>query len=410
MNELLVELSGEPIGRLVGDRRTFDFIADPDAVRRLGLGSTALSVAVPLEAVAARGQKHRRQNFFRELLPEGRMLERIAREARVQAFDSIALLRAHGRDVAGALQIWDPEAPGEPRRPRLEALDDAGVAQMLENVQEQPLGNRGPGGKTSLAGVQDKIVLARTADGWSRVLDGAPSTHILKPVSASQPTIIYDEAFGQAIARAIGISDFETEIIDFAGVPALVIERYDRAPSIPHGRIHQEDGNQALGASADEKYQRHGGKVSLARMAAMLREHASAPSLQRLAQMTVAAASIGNLDMHAKNMSLVHAPERTISLAPAYDFVPLAHQPTDGELALSVAGEYRHAAVTAEHLVVELTSWGIRNPTQIVEDTLEAIESATRALEPDDRAHPGLVDDIRRFTTNLLDGRAIGAA
>lgn len=408
MTELIVELSRAPIGRLVGDRRTFDFHAEPEALQHLGIGSTALSVAVPLEAVAARGHKSRRQNFFREMLPEGRMRERLAREAGLHAFDSIGLLRAYGRDVAGALQIWDPEAPGEPRQPRVEALDDAGVAQMLVRVQEQPLGNRGPGGKTSLAGVQDKIVLARADGRWARVIDGAPSTHILKPPSNSQPTIIYDEAFGQAIAREIGISGFDTQIIEFAGVPALVVERYDRTAATPDGRTHQEDGNQALGASGDEKYQRLGGKVSLQRLAAILRQHASTDSIWRLARMTVAAAAVGNLDMHAKNISLVHAPDGEITLAPAYDFVPLAHQPTDGELALSVAGEYRHAAMTADRLVAELASWGLRNPTQIVEDTLAAVESAVRELEPDPRAHPGLVDDIRRFASNLLGGSAIG--
>lgn len=409
MTELLVELSGEPIGRIVGDRRTFDFLADAAALQRLGLGSTALSIAVPLEAVPNRSQKGRRQNFFKELLPEGRMRERLAREAGVASHDSTGLLRAHGRDVAGAVQIWDPEDPGEPRRPRFEALDDRGVARMLELVQEQPLGNRGSSGKTSLAGVQDKIVLAQTPQGWSRVLDGAPSTHILKPSSSVQPTIIYDEEFGQRIASSIGISTFAAEIVEFADVPALVIERYDRTSTTPDGRIHQEDGNQALGASGDEKYQRLGGRVSLRRLADVLRQHASGDSLQRLARMAVAATAVGNLDMHTKNISLLHAPDGAISLAPAYDFVPLAHQPTDGELALSVDGEYRHAAVTSAHLSAEISAWRVRDPDQIVASTLEAVRTAAADLTPHDRSHPGIVDDIVRFTSNLLDGRAAGA-
>ncbi len=76
--------------------------------------------------------------------------------------DVVGLLRAYGRDVAGALQLWDPEAPGEPRQPALEPLTDAGVSEMLRHVQDNPLGNQPVGGKTSLAGVQDKIVLARS--------------------------------------------------------------------------------------------------------------------------------------------------------------------------------------------------------------------------------------------------------
>jgi hypothetical protein len=71
----------------------------------------------------------------------------------------IGLLRAYGRDVAGALQIWDPDVPGEPKQPALEPLSSAGVAGMLEHVQ-------------------DKIVLARIGEGWNRVIDGWPSTHV----------------------------------------------------------------------------------------------------------------------------------------------------------------------------------------------------------------------------------------
>ncbi|WP_285727128.1 hypothetical protein [Psychromicrobium xiongbiense] len=42
----------------------------------------------------------------------------------------------------------------------IEPVTIAGVAGMLRDVQEYPLGNKPIGGKTSLAGVQDKIVLA----------------------------------------------------------------------------------------------------------------------------------------------------------------------------------------------------------------------------------------------------------
>jgi hypothetical protein len=129
------------------------------------------------------------------------MLALLAQQARVGEQDVIGLLRAYGRDVAGALQIWDPDVPGEPKRPTLERLSNAGVAALLEHVQDNPLGNKAAGGKTSLAGVQDKIVLGRTEDGWNRVIDGWPSTHILKPESRDHPTSIYDEEFGSRFAR-----------------------------------------------------------------------------------------------------------------------------------------------------------------------------------------------------------------
>lgn len=408
MADLVIELYGTRIGALKGDWRTFDLEFEPGAVRTFGIDSPVLSVVVPLALVPTRAHKQQRRNFFQELLPEGRMLKRLAQEANVPESDTIGLLRRFGRDVAGALQIWDPDVPGEPRQPRLEPLDEAGVAHLLENVQDFPLGNKPRGGKSSLAGVQDKIVLAHTAEGWNRSLDGYPSTHILKPVPEGLPTVIYDEEYGARLARAVGLIPYRTWIQDFAGVPALVIERYDRSPEAPQARLHQEDFNQALGASGDEKYQRYGGKVSLARIARVLEQHTGPESREALLRMVVLAAAVGNLDMHAKNISLLHLEEGTVKLTPAYDFVPQAHQRNDGEMALAIAGEYRHAHITRAHLIDEARSWGLAEPEPAIDETLEKVLETVRHEEPHPRAYAHLMEDISRFTEELLEGRAAG--
>jgi serine/threonine-protein kinase HipA len=75
-------------------------VQDPAAVARFGIDSTILSVAIPLTAVTVRSRKSRRQIFFRELLPEGRMLARLAQQAGLIDQDAIGLLRAYGRDIA----------------------------------------------------------------------------------------------------------------------------------------------------------------------------------------------------------------------------------------------------------------------------------------------------------------------
>jgi len=408
MADLLVELYGVPVGALAGDWRTFDMVTARDALEAFGIDSPILSVAIPLAAVPTGANKQRRRNFFQELLPEGRMLTRLAQEARVPANDTIGLLSKYGRDVAGALQIWDPDVPGEPKRPRLEPLLEAGVATLLENVQDYPLGNKPTGGKSSLAGVQDKIVLAKGSGGWNQALDGYPSTHILKPVPRDLPTVIYDEEYGSRLVRAIGLASFQTRLEEFGGVPALVIERYDRSPTAPQGRVHQEDFNQALGATGDEKYQRHGGKVSLARIARLLKQATSPDSLDRLLRMAVLSVAVGNLDMHAKNLSLLHHPDGTITLAPAYDFVPQVHQRNDGELALAVAGEYRHAEIRRSHLIEEAEEWGLTDAEQVIDDVLERTLETLMNEEPHPRTHSGLTEDITRFTRNLLGGRAAG--
>ncbi len=411
MSELVVELYGSTLGRLTGQGRAVDFVADPGALDEFGLDSLVLSVALPLAAVPRRAERARRQNFFRELLPEGRMLARLAQQAGVPQHDIVGLLRAYGRDVAGALQIWDPEAPGEPRTPALEPLSEAGVAMLLAHVTSYPLANKPGQGKTSLAGVQDKIVLTRTADGWARALDGFPSTHILKPVSGDYPTSIGDEEYGARLARALGLASFATEIREFDGVLALVVERYDREASIdgPVQRIHQEDFNQALGLQGDEKYQRYGGKASLARVARVLTSLGDRDALRRLARLTVLGVAVGNLDMHTKNLALVHRRHGGIELAPAYDLVPQAHLPNDGELALAVDGVYRHGAVTRAHLAAEVGSWGLRDADGLVGDTLGEVLDVVRREVPHPSAHPGLVEDVTRFTENLAAGAEAGA-
>lgn len=350
MSDLSVELYGVHLGHLRGDWRTFDFHASDEALGTFGLDSPVLSVAAPLALVPPRQHKSRRQGVFAELVPEGRLLSRLAQEAGVAAHDSIALLRAYGRDIAGALQIWDPEVAGEPRTPGLEPLTEAGVGDLLRRVADFPLANRDPRGKTSLAGVQDKIVLARTAAGWHRALDGYPSSHILKPGSAQFPSMIMNEEYGARLARSVGLARHRTWLQTFDGVPALVIERYDRGAEYPQGRLHQEDFNQALGARGDQKYQRMGGKVSLAAIARVLTLWRMGRERETLLRTVTLAVAVGNLDLHAKNISLLHPPDSPGSLAPAYDVVPMAHEENDGELALSVDGEFRHAAVTREHL------------------------------------------------------------
>ena len=408
MGDLAVELYGSRVGALVGDWRTFDFVTDPVAAQAFGIDSPILSVAIPLAPAPIRARKDRRQNFFRELLPEGQMLSHLARGSGLAEHDVIGLLRTFGRDLAGALQIWDPELPGEPLRPALEPLSTDAVASMLREVRRDPLGNRIPTGKTSLAGVQDKIVLARTESGWNRSLDGWPSSHIAKPESREHPTMIYDEEYGARFARDLGLTSFATSIEEFDDVPAIVIERYDRSSEMPDGRIHQEDFNQVLGASGIQKYQRFGGKVNLERIATVLTAMADRDSLQRLFKLVTLSVAVGNLDLHAKNISLLHRPDGSMDLAPAYDVVPQAHQPNDGQLALAIDGEFHHAAMTIDHLVAEGRTWGLADADDIAEATLVQILDLVSIEHPDTRSYPRLTDDIRQFTSNVLRGRSVG--
>jgi serine/threonine-protein kinase HipA len=122
----------------------------------------------------------------------------------------------------------------------------------------------------------------------------------------------------------------------------------------------------------------------------------------------VVSVAVGNLDLHAKNISLVHRPDGRMTLSPAYDLVPQAHLPNDSEVALAVAGEYRHAAITLEHLAAEGRAWGLIGAAGLAEEGLTMVRDLTTSQTPHPGAHPGLAHDIARFTSNLLAGHAIG--
>lgn len=319
MVELAVELYGQRVGVLSGSSfRSFDIELEPSAIVRFGASSRVMSMAVPLDVQQNRGRAKRRRNFFTGLLPEGTQLESMARNAQLNEFDTLGLLARYGRDVAGAIQIWDINDPSEPRAPQTEPVTDLDVSEMLKDLAGQPLGNAKRGGKTSLPGVQPKIVLAQTATGWARVEDGYPSTHILKPVVEKYPTMIFDEEYGSRFARELGLAHFSTQLQKFEATEALVIERYDRDPAHPGGRIHQEDLAQALGVPTIEKYEKYGA-VTLERISRLLDETDARSPRLTLAKMLTLSVAIGNLDMHAKNISLLHSEDGTIKIAPMYD-------------------------------------------------------------------------------------------
>jgi serine/threonine-protein kinase HipA len=395
MGELSVHLYGHPVGVLTGgDRRTFDFRTTDATFERFDVLSTILSEAIPLRRQPDRRTVARRRNFFAELLPEGPALEAMAERARVDRHDVLGLLRRYGRDVAGALEVFDPADPGEPARPDLRPLDGPSVRRLIESPAEAPLGNDPALGRISLGGVQTKATLTRRDGEWFQPLGGHPSTHIVKPPSQTHPTLVYDEEYGARLACRVGLLDHAVWIEDFGGLAALVVERYDRAETAGGPtRLHQEDFNQALGAADNQKYQEHGGVVTLKRIAELL-ARATADGLGRLLEMVSFTAAIGNLDLHAKNLSLLHPPAGRARLAPAYDQVPMAHLPTDGRLALKVNGVHHIRQLTAADLVAEGRSWGVPDAELVVDGLLDRLSPAVAEEAPDPRAHPALQEDV----------------
>lgn len=414
MSKLIVKLYGVNLGTLLHKGKWFDFEVNHDVFEKYQLSSTIMSLAVPLNLRYTASQKKRAGNFFAELLPEGRNFEWLALSLPRDERTLFGLLRKYGKDIAGALYIYDPEDPTSFAKAKAEPVDDKEIRYLLEHMPQAALANSPVSGKTSLGGIHGKIVLARIGTSWHRVHNGYPSTHILKPVVPEYPTMIYDEAFCMQIAYNSGLTGHPVWIENFDGVDTLVIERYDRHNDAIGGRIHQEDFNQALGAQGSEKYQEYGGKVSAKRIAQTLARFGKREDVIKFASQLIFAIAIGNLDMHAKNISVLHFPDESIALAPTYDQVPLRHQGTDGKMALAVNGKYVHSRITLSDIATELTSWnftGIKDESEailFIKNCLNTYGAAVSSAIPGNRTHPGLKAEISTFISNLLSGKEIG--
>jgi len=403
---LAVELYDTRVGVLDGDARTFDFTPSAEGIQAFGTASSVLSVTIPLVDRPRRDQAGRRRNWFSELLPEGSQYDYMLQQGGLRAGDTPGFLARYGRDVAGALQVWDLDDPTEPRTPGLRPVSRADIRRLLEDPIGAPLANDPEAGKSSLGGVQPKVVLVKNDDGWAQALGGHPTTHILKPrLDGDKQTVIYDEEYGSRIARRLGLLDYATAVDDFDGLAALVVERYDR---VDGQRVHQEDFSQALGASGNQKYQEVGGVVSLARIAELLKRHAPEADLIRLARMVILAVASGNLDLHTKNLGLLHTADGRVALAPAYDVVPQAHLRNDGRLALAVNKKYRHAEITRDDLHAELSGWGLRRTAVTIGSALEELETIVTSEVPLDGAYPLLQEQIAVFIDNLRHGSPAG--
>jgi len=414
MGRLNVELYGSLLGRLTQEERGFLFEVEPSVFGRYPNNSTIMSVAVPLSLNYTAPQRKRYENFFAELLPEGRyflwMKELMPPESR----NTYGFLCTYGRDSAGALTIYDPDDPGSSRQATIERVNRQQVRYLFEHMPQEPLANAPVTGKIMLGGMQGKIVLARENNQWHRTHHGYPSTHILKPVVAKLPTLIYDEAFCMHLAQQVGLTPKAVWVEDFDGIDALVIERFDRDSSYPGGRIHQEDFNQALGARGDQKYQDAGGKVSAKRIAQTLARFGTEKDVSAFAAQLVFAVAVGNLDMHAKNISIFHYPDATIALTPIYDVVPLRHQNTDERMALAIGGEYVHANISLARMVTELVSWKSESFTDeltaksFIEEKLVLFLEALESIPLHEKAFPMLRETITLFITRLLSGKPTG--
>ena len=350
VHELEVWLFADRVGTLalVDGRLSFRYapgwLSRPDAL--------ALSASLPLQAEPFDDRTSR--PFFAGLLPEGQMRRLIAQRFQVSGQNDFALLDHIGGECAGAVSFLEP---GQALRTSAQGddvqwLSDEEVVALLDELPRRPMLAGKDGLRLSLAGAQDKLPVVFDGERIGLPLEGAPSSHILKPAIVAVEDSVINEGFCMALAEAMQLKPAKAKIHVVLDRPFLLVERYDRVVIAPghRQRLHQEDFCQALGVVPEMKYQNEGGP-DLTQCFDLVRRatRPSAPQVLRLFDCVIFNALIGNHDAHAKNFSLLYS-GKTPVLAPLYDTLSTAVYPTlTPKMAMKIGSKYKFSEVQARH-------------------------------------------------------------
>lgn len=400
--ELAVWLYGSKVAAVDQDRSHRPRLTYTDEALRLYQAGTPL-LSMTLTVRPERFPQGVTRSFLDGLLPEGDTRRALADDLRLRADDTYGLIRALGRDCAGAIVIQpeDDSAPPPTTTSTAEPLDEDALAELIGNLRSTPLGVGGRV-RVSLAGVQEKLLLTRLPDGlWGRPVDGTPSTHILKPEIRGYPQAVENEVFCMRLAHHLGLPVAAVETITVRGRAVLVVSRYDRFVD-PDGhveRIHQEDFCQATGNPPDRKYQEDGGPPI--RTIARMLSNIDPDSLATLLRAVTLHVLVGNGDAHAKNYSLLHEPSGALRLAPLYDIVSTLFY-KDDQLAMYIDDVRKTDRVTLESLINEASSWGM-NPSRASRSISPLLDAVPAAVEAARAETPGLPDEIPQIVATQLE-------
>jgi serine/threonine-protein kinase HipA len=316
--------------------------------------SFPISISLPLQDESFTGNK-RCKPFFENLLPEEVNREIVAKNVGANPKNPFALLYKIGGECAGALTFQPLNT--KPHKSVYDKSDYLAISQVelkkyLKKLSIKPLLAGEKNMRLSLAGAQDKLVLAMFDNKIYLPLNGSPSTHIVKPEIKAYPGIAENEAFCLNLASQMGITAIKAEPVNVDGVMCLLAKRYDRQEISPYNlkRLHQEDFCQALGIVSEKKYQADGGP-SLAQCFELLKKHSSLPvvDINLLLNIVIFNFLIGNNDAHGKNFSFLYT-QAGIRLSPFYDLISTRIYPgLQNEMAMKIGDAYAPEYVTLKN-------------------------------------------------------------
>ena len=349
-----VYLHGEHIGTVTRDETGHGPSFQYTEAYRTRRGAIALGKQIPLDKRSADSQTTLR--WIDALLPEGDRRTDLAEQLGLHRMSTMSLIREIGLDCAGAVQLIPPSRTIQ--TPTYEEISPAEIALAFDNISHRPIRAFDRGARLSIAGAQEKLVLARRPSGaWAWPIGGAPSTHILKPQMARFPGLVHNEYLCMTVAARAGLPAAKVAVERFGQYDTLVVERFDRTAA--GERVHQEDFAQALGTAG--KYQQHGGPS--------LRDCFANTGVGGwpLWDLVMFAWLVGDEDKHAKNFSITYQENQPPGLSPIYDAVcTLAYPKLTRGMAMRIGRTYH---------IREVDDRALRN------------EAAKCGLDPDEAIH-----------------------
>jgi serine/threonine-protein kinase HipA len=367
-----------------------------------------LSLSMPFRAGGVPYRGDVVANFFDNLLPDSENIRRrLAQHHRADGVTPFSLLRALGRDCAGALQILpEDESPEGIHQIDGKPLDEARVAALLRRAANAP----GPGRdehaddlRWSIAGAQEKTALSWHGGRWLLPAGSTPTTHILKlPLGrvgnarADMRSSVENEWLCAWLAAAYGLAVAPCGIGRFEDQKVLVVERFDRKLASDGKwivRLPQEDFCQATGTSPLHKYQADGGPGIAEIMTILAGSTHALQDREHFFKTQIFFWLLAAPDGHAKNFSIALLPRGAYRATPLYDILS-AHPvigtgkaqiaPQKIKLAMavrSVGNHYRIQEIQWRHWIAQGRQVGLDESivARIIDELLGATEAVLEA-------------------------------
>lgn len=293
------------------------------------------------------------RNFIDNLLPEGEGLEFISRFFQISKANKFSLLSATGTETAGALLFISPNTPLPATSFRPISNDE--LEERIAKRDQTSINIWDGKVRLSLAGVQDKLPLVVTDNGFGIGEGSVASTHILKFGKNRTQHIVLNEYLCMRLGARIGLNVASTEIRRFNGEPVLFVKRFDRVVTPTEDeigfsvkRVHIIDGCQLLNFPHSYKYERAFGGENKARVGVSMEQlFNSIPRFRMkidakrdLLRWSIFNLFISNYDAHGKNISF-YITEQGINVTPLYDLVNIAmYQEFTHEYAMAIGDAF----------------------------------------------------------------------